>query len=436
MASIVDDPNGRKRIQFVAADGRRRQARLGKMTMKQAEAVKLHVERLIVAPFSELPLDTAQWLAGLEDTLHGRLAAVGLVKPRKAKRGGGLKKFIDDYLAQRPDVKPGTMIVMRQAERHLVRFLGEDTDPAEVTPADADAYRAHLLGESRSRATVAKWCYYARHYFEVARRRKLLTENPFAHIKGQVHGNPARRVFVPAEHARRVIAAAPDPQWKLLIAMARWQGVRVPSEVVDLRWTDVNFELSRLTIRASKTAHHADGGIRVVPIFPEVRPYLLDVFEHAPEGEAHVLPRFRDGGMNLRTQFNRYVAAAGLAPWPKPWQNMRSTRATELADKFPSHVCTAWLGHNEAVANEFYRQVTDEHFTRAVADATPTTVAHDAEAARNRAQNASELVGTAENVERTGEENQADLPTHSHKYRSVHDLEVGAAGFEPATKRL
>ena len=47
MASIVDDPNGRKRIQFVAGDGRRKPIRLGKVTTKQAEAFKVKVEALI-----------------------------------------------------------------------------------------------------------------------------------------------------------------------------------------------------------------------------------------------------------------------------------------------------------------------------------------------------------------------------------------------------
>ena len=50
----------------------------------------------------------------------------------------------------------------------------------------------------------------------------------------------------------------------------------------------------------------------------------------------------------------------------KPWQNMRVSRATELADVYPSHVCAAWLGHSEKIADAFYRQVTDEHFAKAV----------------------------------------------------------------------
>ena len=53
-------------------------------------------------------------------------------------------------------------------------------------------------------------------------------------------------------------------------------------------------------------------------------------------------------------------------PWSKLWQNLRSTRETELADQFPAHVAAAWIGNSVAVAVKHYLQVTDEHFEKAV----------------------------------------------------------------------
>ena len=43
MASIVSDPNGYRRILFVAADGSRKTIRLGKATAKQADALGLEI---------------------------------------------------------------------------------------------------------------------------------------------------------------------------------------------------------------------------------------------------------------------------------------------------------------------------------------------------------------------------------------------------------
>jgi hypothetical protein len=53
--------------------------------------------------------------------------------------------------------------------------------------------------------------------------------------------------------------------------------------------------------------------------------------------------------------------------WEKPFQNMRSTRATELIRTEPAHIVNAIMGHTEAVAEAHYRQVTEEHFERAAA---------------------------------------------------------------------
>ena len=60
------------------------------------------------------------------------------------------------------------------------------------------------------------------------------------------------------------------------------------------------------------------------------------------------------------------IKRAGVKPWGKLWQNLRSSCATELADQFPEHVLTKWLGNTPKVAKEHYLQVTDEHWRRAV----------------------------------------------------------------------
>ena len=66
MASISRDRNGRRDIRFVRSDGTRPKIRLGKVTQKQAEAVKVHVERLIASTITGHVVDdeTARWVAG------------------------------------------------------------------------------------------------------------------------------------------------------------------------------------------------------------------------------------------------------------------------------------------------------------------------------------------------------------------------------------
>jgi len=64
----------------------------------------------------------------------------------------------------------------------------------------------------------------------------------------------------------------------------------------------------------------------------------------------------------------KILKRAKIKPWPKLYQNLRSSRSTELVTQgFPAYVVAAWLGHSVKVANKHYNQVTDEHFRRAVA---------------------------------------------------------------------
>ena len=166
----------------------------------------------------------------------------------------------------------------------------------------------------------------------------------------------------------------------------------------------MDFNEKRFLVRASKTAHHKNGGVRVVPMFPELVDLFHRVFDEAPEGAMYVFTRFNGPAINLRTQFVRYIEAAGLKPWPWPWQNLRVSRATELVDLFPSHVCAEWLGHGERVADMHYRTVLPEHYERAVAlvTATPEKAAqkaaqYPAVSARKASQNDQETAFCGEN---------------------------------------
>jgi len=144
-----------------------------------------------------------------------------------------------------------------------------------------------------------------------------------------------------------------------------FEPLRCPSEHLGLRWGDVDWEKNRITVHSPKTEHHEGGESRVIPIFPELRSRLEEVFDQAESGAVHVITRYRCANANLRTQLQRIIRKAGLKPWPKLFQNLRATRETELAETHPIHVVCAWIGNSQAVAREHYLQVTDEHFEQA-----------------------------------------------------------------------
>jgi integrase len=375
MASIVTRA-GRRAVQFIGPDGKRFTLSLGKVSQRAAEQFAGFLDRLVAARKAGLPLDgpTAAWLAGLPPATRQRLAAAGLIDAPAGERPVvTLGDFLTQYIAGRDDVKALTTRNLRAAAAELIAFFGEDRRIDAITAADADDYRRALrrrLGEN----TVRRLCGRARQFFRAAIRRRLLSENPFGDMRDvAVQPNKSREFFVSREAIAAVLDACPDAQWRLLVALARYGGLRVPSETLALTWEHVDWARGRLRVPSPKTERHAGRGERVIPLFPELRPHVEECFELAEPGVPWIITRYRDSAVNLRTQLLRIIRRAGLSPWPKLWQNLRASRATELAAQFPQHVAAAWCGHTVAIAAKHYWTVRDEDYEAAIAPA-PTDV--------------------------------------------------------------
>jgi len=433
MASISNDPNGRRRVQFVDSDGKRKTIRLGKVSHRAAEAIKVKVEDLLSATITgHTPRDdTSRWAANLDDSLHKKLANVGLVQQRGSATLGG---FIDQYIDRRSDVKASTQTVYERVKRYLVDYFGSDRDLRTITPGDADAWRLDLISQGKADNTIRRSCGVAKQFFTAAVRAQLITSNPFVDLVAAVKAVHDRFYFVTQKEAAAVLDACPDTEWRLLFALARFGGLRVPSEVRLLRWADIDWERGRIRVPSPKTEHHEDGAERIIPLFPELRSHLLNAFEHAEEGGEWCIARYRDPSVNLRTQLQKIIRRAGLVPWPKLWQNLRSTRETELADEFPIHVVCKWIGNSQPVAARHYLQLTDEHFERAAGCA-----AHP-KAAQKAAQKAHETTGNELN---DLQEQDAKTPANTGVFTSFREVadslrieQVGDTGLEPVTSRV
>lgn len=367
MASITTENNGKK-IQFVRPDGRRSSIRLGKVTQRQAAAFAGRVEDLLgsLTTGQAISRQTAIWLEDLEARTFDKLARVGLVEPIHRSNLG---PFIDAYTTSQ-NVKHSTQLTYTRARNHLVQFFGEDRDLRKITAGDADDWWAWMVGTRKPKLaenTARKSVSIARQIIKAARRKNLLASDPFGHLASTVRPNRTRDRFVTRETITQVIDACPDAEWRLMVALARYGGLRIPSEIRPLRWADIDWAGNRFTVRASKTENNDHGGIRIVPIFPELRPYLFEAFKLAEESEEYVIPSYRHAGSNVGTHFKRIIKRAGVTPWPKPWQNLRASCETDLAaEGHGIHVVTDWIGHTPKVALANYLQVTEADFEKAV----------------------------------------------------------------------
>ena len=122
MASVTNLGGGRRMIQFIGSNRKRRTIYLGKVPSKIAEALKLRIRSLNAAKIANQQPDeeTARWVAGLDRALYEKLSGVGLVPPRQHKNQTTLQNFLDAYVSSRADVKTSTATVYGHTKRNLI----------------------------------------------------------------------------------------------------------------------------------------------------------------------------------------------------------------------------------------------------------------------------------------------------------------------------
>ena len=355
------------RVQF-RVSGKAQQISLPDTKKRAAESVQRHLDELLACKrIGERPQElTRQWVDSLADEFRQRLESFGLVTVR-TQTDRPMVKLYDDFLKRRR-IKASTLAAYSGTQHKLQIFFG-DRAAESLTPADADDFNDFLRDTWKlSDSSISKANRHASAFFSWLVRREIVRRNVFQLLPKTSGSAVAKKPFVPACDIDAILAQTNDPDLRLLIALARWAGVRVPSEPVALRWADIHWKQKMITITASKTNSQ-----RTIPLFPELREHLDAAWEAAEPGAEWVLPRVHYGNDSFWRPFRRLIIAAGLTPWPKLWSSLRSTRETELAATYPIHVVCAWIGNSPHVALRHYLRPTDVDFERAAsADTVPT----------------------------------------------------------------
>ncbi len=132
---------------------------------------------------------------------------------------------------------------------------------------------------------------FARQVFGVAVQRDVTPRNPFDTLRFNFReGNLPCREYDSTADVQRLLAVCP-PAWRTLIDLARFGGLRCPSEALLLRWSDGNLAERRMTVTAPKTAN-VGRPWRVVPLASEVATLLQETWELAKPSRGSKPPRF------------------------------------------------------------------------------------------------------------------------------------------------
>lgn len=344
--------------------GKRRKIWIGKVSKTQAQKIGKHFEALKVAADTgaELPKATQDWVGQIGPKLRAQIASAGLLGMSEAP--SKLGAFCDFYFESRTDWAKSTLQRWQNLKKHLCSQFDEHRDVATITEADAESFarwaRSHFKSQSHSGKIIAD----CRQIFTVAKKFRLIHLNPFHEgINSSQPVDQSRNTYVSEEQIDKLIASA-TTEFAAVIASARYGGVRIPSEVLSMKWTDIDWDKRQIVIHDKKRKKD-----KVLPLFPKWDAALSKLWQESPEGQEYVFNHCRaSANKTYRKDLEQLIKRNKLEQWPKLWVTMRASRETDLKAMYPGahHVVHDWIGNSQKVSEKHYDRITPEHFAKAL----------------------------------------------------------------------
>lgn len=369
-------------IQFTQPSGIRPKIHLGRCRKAVAETIQSRVEEMIHCQRCGATVSPAvsDWLGKIDEGLYDQLVRVGLVEKRMTAQ---LEDFLNAYIDSRNDVTIGTIKRWQLDVKKLTTFFGKERKVETITPSEADQFKQYLWGTGLARTTISKHLANTKMFFDKMQRAGLLRgSNPFEGVSERAVVDQSRNVYVPRDVVYAAMEAAPDDEWRLIIALSRFGGLRCPSEVLSLQWDGIcwNNKADGIVVISPKTKRYPNGARRIMPMFSELVEPLQIAWKNRPEGAKFVISKHRSqadnpevmerrgwSACNMREPFSDILKKAEITPWQKLFHAMRASWETDLYEAgYPAHEIAKWAGHSVAMAVEHYLREREHHRERAV----------------------------------------------------------------------
>ena len=364
-------------IRFADGNGKRKSIRFGKMPKKAAQTILSHVETIIsyrLAGQSSFPPETSAWIGNLPDDTLTKLAKAGLISFQRHTLG----ELWETFRKQKKGVKKSTLDVYDYTEHRLFAYFDREVYLHKLLPEHFEKWKEFLLTEYSSprtkkplvKATVAGAITKVKAVINWAIEIKWISkeQNPLESVSRGSFMNKDKDREVTMEEYYRLLEACPCQDWRVIFALARIGGLR-PGEILLLRWADVDWKRARFCVTSTKTEHHEGKGKRDVPLFPELRVELARLFEDkSSDGKEFVINRYNNREQSLTSLCAKIAHRAGIEEFPRPFDNMRASRSTEIYNEFGAFLESKWIGHSHKIAMKCYLQVREVDFERAVSN--------------------------------------------------------------------
>ena len=363
MASLSTKSDGTREI-YVVIGEMRPKIQLGKIPKKQAERVLAKVEALLTCKTSGSSPDgeVSAWIGSLPDgdRLLERFVALGLVQARPKSSDTEpatttLKSLVDQFVKyKKPMIAKSSLDKLEGSLAKLTEHFGDSRAIDSLTLGDAANYESWGREGGSSEAHQRTLNRYAKQLFAYAVDHTWVPANPFRKLRSTALAASVRHYVTEADTVK-LLAACPNHPWKVLVGLARYAGLRVPSEAFSLTWNHVDWETRCISIAEQKTS------ARVCPILPELYPILRQAFDQKSDEKVLKLSYG-----NIRRKFPGIIAKAKLKPWEDMFQTLRRSCETHMISVgHPHHVVSEWIGHSVQVSRDHYLMVISADFEKA-----------------------------------------------------------------------
>jgi len=282
--------------------------------------------------------------------IRAKLEKVGLITQSKIRTCGELW---DAFEADDRGIKESTKKNYRTIRKRFFTFYKESDPVEKLTKESLLNWKKYLAKHRYAPASISNAIAKVKCVLNWATNEKdIFVKSPGIGIKKGSCVNKARSVFVTMSDYETIFSACRTQEQRTILVLARIGGLRIPSEISRLTWSDILWDIGKIWVSSPKTEHHPGKEGRFIPLWEPIRKELEALFfADEPDGKNDRVFRDRNSSSNLRTRFCKIQIRAGIVPMDKFFTNCRASRSTEVFEKYGAFLESQWIGHTQAVAS-------------------------------------------------------------------------------------
>ena len=297
---------------------------------------------------------------GLPGYLRKKLIEKNLIEGKPNEVVPTLGEFLERYVKSRAGQSKDSYDLDKRFRRYLLEYFGADRRLDTIKPIEAEAFRSYLVKERTackgllSLSSANKVLQGIKALFRSAVEWDYLKASPFAKIDTPNVLNTDRQYYVKSSELEGAANICKHLELKGILAFARYAGLRVPCEIIDLKFSD--FEFFGNGDGIFNVSASGKTGQRRVPFFEELKPHFEAVRSRANPGQVYVFEKYRHC-KNVGTIIKKQMKRAGLPVWEKFFINLRSSCITDKERLgWSRSMLDAAFGNSEQIRNRHYVQ--------------------------------------------------------------------------------